>query len=137
MTDARTVAAAAAGCRRVGLYGLSFKPDTDDLRESPFVTLAEQLIGKGFALRVYDENIQPDRLLGANREYVERHLPHFVDLLVPSFGALEAASDLIVVGHRTAAAAEWVRARDPRIRVIDLCRLPGMADIPNYEGISW
>ena len=56
----------ATGRRRVGLFGLSFKPGTDDLRESPLVELAERLVGKGYDLRIYDANVNGP-LIGANR----------------------------------------------------------------------
>ena len=62
--------------RTVALLGLSFKMDTDDLRESPNVELAERLIGKGFDVRIYDQVVNPARLVGANRRYVDSKLPH-------------------------------------------------------------
>ena len=61
--------------------------DTDDLRESPNVELAERLIGKGFEVRIYDQIVNPARLVGANRRYVESKLPHLGRLLVPRPGS--------------------------------------------------
>jgi GDP-mannose 6-dehydrogenase len=126
-----------SGARNVGLYGLSFKRHTDDLRESPFVTLAERLIGKGIKLRIYDENIQLDRLTGANKEYITKHIPHLVSMLVKQFDGFDGFADLVVIGHRSDAASAWVNRRDQRIRIIDLARLSGLSTRENYEGVSW
>ena len=71
-----------AEAREVALLGLSFKPETDDLRESPYVELAETLVGKGVRLRIYDPIVNPERLIGANRRYIESHLPHLREMLV-------------------------------------------------------
>lgn len=125
------------GARKVGFYGLAFKPNTDDLRESPFVSLAERLIGKGVQLRIFDEYIQAEKLTGANREYIDAHIPHFMGLLVDGFAALEGWADLIVVGHRTPLADQWARARDPGVPVLDLARVPALLGQPNVRGASW
>src|SRR5260370_22491793 len=88
----------ATGKRRVGLIGLSFKSNTDDLRESPFVELAERLLGKGHELRIYDPNVITARLTGANKEYIDSVIPHLSRLLVRSLDEL-ADAELLLVGH--------------------------------------
>src|SRR4029434_8816760 len=71
----------ASPCRTIAMLGLSFKMNTDDLRESPNVELAERLIGKGFEVRIYDPIINPERLLGSNLRYIETRLPQQLRLL--------------------------------------------------------
>ena len=75
-------AVASLAVRNVTLVGLSFKPGTDDLRESPMVELAEQLLGRGYRLRIYDPIVHPENLRGQNLRYVQRHLEHLASLLV-------------------------------------------------------
>jgi GDP-mannose 6-dehydrogenase len=127
------------GCRRVGMFGLSFKPGTDDLRESPFVELGERLLGKGFDLRIYDPHISPAHLVGANREYVAEHIPHLSALLSDSVDEVLEHAEVCIVG---AAREETVRAlaRANGRRVVDLVRLPD-ADTrrggEGYVGVAW
>src|SRR6202012_3528332 len=71
------------GRQPVALFGLAFKQGTDDLRESPFVLLAERLIGKGFEISIFDRSVQVARLTGSNRAYIEREIPHLERLLAP------------------------------------------------------
>ena len=100
------------GKRRVAMLGLTFKPDTDDLRESPLVELAERLIGKGFEVVIYDRDLQLSRLVGSNRRFAMQHLPHLSGLLVGDLDDALERSDIVVVGtphasfRRSAAAAQ-------------------------------
>jgi GDP-mannose 6-dehydrogenase len=88
----------ATGKRRVGMIGLSFKPGTDDLRESPLVSIAEQFIGKGLSLLVYDPEVHLSQLLGANRRFIEQHIPHIASLIRGDIESVVAESDILVVG---------------------------------------
>ena len=128
-----------SGCRRVGFVGLSFKTGTDDLRESPLVTLAEQLIGKGIQLSIYDPDVHLSQLLGANRRYVEQHLPHIGQLVRADIALVIEESDLVVVGLVGAdvnkALAEHVK---PSQRVLDLVNLPNRSEIAgSIDGLCW
>jgi len=126
-----------SGARKVGMYGLSFKPYTDDLRESPYVALAERLLGRGVQLRIFDEHIQPEKLTGANRQYIEHLIPHFMALLVNGFDALEGWADLVVVNHRTPNVERWATTRRQDVPVLDLARVPALVGQPGVRGASW
>ncbi|GAA0952527.1 nucleotide sugar dehydrogenase [Nonomuraea longicatena] len=129
----------AADRRRIGLFGLSFKPGTDDLRESPLVELAERLLGKGYDLRIYDANVSLSRLMGANRAYMEQRLPHLADLLSASAADVLDHAEVCVVGCADAEVlAALGRAGDRT--VIDLVRLPDAEQRrarPGYVGLGW
>ena len=128
----------AHGERTVALLGLSFKADTDDLRESPNVELAERLLGKGFTLRIYDPVVHPARLVGANRRVVESKLPHLGRLLTHApAGALDGAGTAIV-SCTEPAVVEALLAQPPR-HLVDLSgRLgTGVEALPGYEGVGW
>ncbi|MGW0064113.1 UDP binding domain-containing protein, partial [Streptosporangium sandarakinum] len=129
----------AAGGRRVGLFGLSFKPGTDDLRESPMVELAERLLGKGYDLRIYDANVSLSRLVGANRDYIASRLPHLGDLLSGSAGEVLAHADVCVVGCKDPDVLDALAGAGDRV-IIDLVRLPDAAARrahPGYVGLGW
>jgi GDP-mannose 6-dehydrogenase len=87
----------AARPTQVALLGLSFKKDTDDLRESPYLLLAEKLLAEGLAVKVFDPDVLPERLVGRNREYVEQHLPGVDDILVNSLAKALLHSDAVVL----------------------------------------
>ena len=120
--------------RRVGVIGLAFKPDTDDLRESPVVSLVEQLIGKGCDLRIYDRNVSMARLVGANRRYIEGEIPHISSLLCGSPEEVVAHADVLVLGGRTPEAAQARAAARPDQVVIDLTRATRAEPAPVLAG---
>lgn len=118
------------GCRRVGMVGLSFKKNTDDLRESPFVELAERLIGKGLELRIYDPNVAVAKLIGANRDYIERNIPHLSRLLVNSLAEVAESSELVVIGHNFSG-IELIWQESRRYHIFDLTRRPALLKCHN------
>jgi GDP-mannose 6-dehydrogenase len=126
------------GYRRVAILGLSFKMDTDDLRESPNVELAERLIGKGFDVHIYDPIIHPDRLVGANRRYIEGKLPHLNRLLARTPQQALAAADVAVVTSSDPTILDALRTATPK-RVIDLHGRLGaeVEQLLGYEGVGW
>jgi len=127
----------ALGKRRLGFLGLSFKPGTDDLRESPLVRLIEACIGKGYDLRIYDRNVSLARLVGANKTYIETEIPHISALLDTDLEQVLAFSEVLVVGHKSDEFAAAVKGAAGKV-VIDLARVvdtppPGV----DYRGFNW
>jgi GDP-mannose 6-dehydrogenase len=108
------------GHRRVGVVGLSFKPGTDDLRESPLVTLVETLIGKGFDIRVYDPDVQLGHLVGTNRAYIEHAIPHIAGLMCGSSQELLAHAQVVVIGKNVPELTSW--EFDDSVAVLDIAR---------------
>ena len=86
------------GVHDVGIVGLSFKSGTDDLRESPLVTLVEKLIGKGMRLKIYDPEVRVARLMGANKRYIDEVIPHIGSLMCDSVAEAMQGSTSVVVG---------------------------------------
>lgn len=124
--------------RRVALLGLSFKPQTDDLRESPNVALAEYLLGKGLDLRIYDPVVNPSTLFGANLRHVQQRLPHLHRLLVDSAAEAVADASVVVLSNADQAALCAVRTARPSV-VLDLHGRFGaqIEQLAGYEGMGW
>jgi GDP-mannose 6-dehydrogenase len=126
------------GKKRVGVLGFSFKAGTDDLRESPMVTLIETLIGRGMQLSIYDRDVSLARLFGANKEYIEREIPHISQLMRESVDEVLSSSEVLIIGNK----AEEFREIESRLKsdqvVIDLVRIfeDRLSD-ENYRGICW
>jgi GDP-mannose 6-dehydrogenase len=125
------------GSKRIGVLGFSFKAGTDDLRESPIVTLIETLIGKGYQLSIYDRDVSLARLAGANKEYIEREIPHISQLMRSSIDEVLASADVVILGNK----ADEFRVVETRLKdgqlLIDLVRLFDRRSDDSYQGICW
>ncbi|HJQ70476.1 MAG TPA: UDP-glucose/GDP-mannose dehydrogenase family protein [Blastocatellia bacterium] len=126
------------GRKRVGVLGLSFKSGTDDLRESPMVSLIERLIGKGLKLSIYDRDVELARLFGANKSYIEHEIPHISKLMRPDLHEVVESSEVLVIGKKDDAFHMLSDKLNNGRIVIDLVRmLEARQGIKSYQGMCW
>ena len=123
----------------LGFLGLSFKHGTDDLRESPILEVIETMIGKGFHIGIYDEFVSIARLVGANKEYIEKEIPHISSLMRSSAEELMREADVVVVSNAGEKFREILAQMSrPNQVVIDLVRIAESTDVKGqYYGICW
>ena len=125
--------------RSIGFLGLSFKGGTDDLRSSPIVDVVEAMLGKGFDIRIYDEHVSIARLMGANKEYIEKEIPHISKHMCGSAAEVVEKSDVVVVAHRDEKFLQALdKVQDGRV-IVDVARVSDRQqwDGSEYYGICW
>ena len=125
--------------KRVGFLGFSFKAGTDDLRESPIVSLIEYLLGKGFQVKIFDRNVNLSRLIGANKEFLEKRIPHISTLMTQDPQEVIRDSEILIISHASEEFSDVIKKIKHSVTIIDLARALG-EDLPDqiqYEGISW
>jgi GDP-mannose 6-dehydrogenase len=126
------------GNKKVGILGLSFKPGTDDLRESPMTELVERLIGKGYDIRIYDRNVSLSFLMGANRDYLLKHIPHISQLIVKTIDEVIAHAETMVIGNNDPEFKEVIGMVKPNQVIVDLVRIVDhRSKGVRYDGICW
>jgi GDP-mannose 6-dehydrogenase len=124
--------------KRVGILGLSFKPDTDDVRESPIVRVVETLIGKGFQVSIFDANVNLARLVGANRAYIEAEIPHIASLMKDSIQNVLDDAEVVVIANDSKEFRDLRTRLRPCQSLLDLVRVDSAAlSQGNYEGFAW
>jgi GDP-mannose 6-dehydrogenase len=129
-----------ANKRKIAQLGLSFKAGTDDLRESPQVQLVKRLLGEGFEVKVWDEDVSLGRLAGSNRQYIEEVIPHIGSLLSANLEDVLRWSEVVIIGNKSAKKNELARHLRQDQIVIDLVNLDKAqraGGISSYEGICW
>ncbi len=122
------------GRRPVGVYGLAFKQGTDDLRESPIVSMVEQLIGRGFPVMIYDTNVQISRLFGANKAFIENEIPHIDKLMTDDLNDLVSFADVLVVGQSS---AELLALDLSGKEIIELTKPKEEINSNQKQGVAW
>lgn len=123
--------------RNVGFLGIGFKAGTDDLRNSPAVELAEALLGKGFNLMIYDQNVHHSNLTGTNKEYIDQHIPHLSRLMVADEQELTDWADILVICTEEAGFVDLLENVSNKI-ILDLVRIKAEINPSNkYIGINW
>ncbi|MBL7188798.1 MAG: UDP-glucose/GDP-mannose dehydrogenase family protein [Phycisphaerae bacterium] len=126
------------GIKKIGILGFSFKPGTDDLRESPIVEIAEILLGKGYDLKVHDKNVHLSNLIGRNKQYVNEKIPHLEKIITDDLDEVINNCDLIIVANKEEQYAD-LPSRYPGKDIIDLVRIEGGFETSRgrYQGFCW
>jgi len=125
------------GKKNVALMGLSFKEGTDDLRYSPSVDIAEKLLGKGFHVSIYDKNVHISKLVGANKLFIEEHLPHIADLITSDPAEALLNADIVLLNHKNFDPDPYIDTLSKKDALIDLVRIPKLEAMSNYVGLCW
>jgi len=122
--------------KKIGIIGISFKQGTDDLRYSPMVDVLNQLIEQDYQVKIFDQNVSLSILIGANKEYIDKHIPYLSDMLVGSFLDLFEQSDTIVLNQMNPQIIALVD-QNPEKAIIDFARIDDRTSMNNYYGLCW
>lgn len=123
--------------RNISFWGISFKDNTDDLRNSPVIHVIERLIGKGYRISLFDEFVNESQLIGANKDYIEQVLPHFNSLLVSNFDQLLNNSELLVINKKGDNSLYNKIMDKKELKIFDLKDIPSLSKHKNYQGFNW
>lgn len=123
--------------KNIGFLGISFKKGTDDLRNSPTIEVIEQLIGKGYHIKLFDKNVNLSRLTGANKEYIQMKIKHLEKLMVESVDLVVKESDVIVITQNEPEFKHIAQNEEDKI-IVDFVRIDeNIIGRKNYYGINW
>jgi GDP-mannose 6-dehydrogenase len=125
------------GKKRITLLGCSFKADTDDMRESPFILLTERLLGKGCSVRIFDKNVNVSMLMGANRDYVTDVIPHIASLFVDSMEEAVKDADIVLMTAFSPDYLDATEMMDSDQILLDFAYVPQVREHARYDGVNW
>lgn len=127
-----------SGQSEVVILGMTFKSNTDDLRESAMVEVAQTLLGRGFKLRIYDPALNLSALVGANKRVIDTRMPHLASLLCPDLKTAIGAQGLVVAAQKCAPIADLKQFITPKHHVVDVNGWSELRELPSkYEGFCW
>jgi GDP-mannose 6-dehydrogenase len=127
-----------SGHTEVCLLGLSFKANTDDLRESAMVEVAQTLLGRGFKVRIYDPALNLASLVGANKRVIDTRMPHLASLLCADLKTALGEQGVVVASQKCAPIDELKKVVTARHQVLDVNGWPELRELPcKYEGFCW
>jgi GDP-mannose 6-dehydrogenase len=120
------------------ILGLSYKPNTDDLRESAMVEVAQNLVAHRYQVRIYDPQLNLARLMGSNRRVIDVKMPHLASLLKGDLGAALGKRGLVIAAQQCAAIEDLARHITSEHHIIDLNGWQELRSLPaRYEGFCW
>ncbi|HKQ39111.1 MAG TPA: nucleotide sugar dehydrogenase [Verrucomicrobiae bacterium] len=129
---------AESGQEEVVILGLSFKLNTDDLRESAMVEVAQNVLGHRYPLRIYDPQLNLARLMGSNRRVIDLKMPHLASLLKDNLKAALGSAGLVIAAQKCATIGELAPHITPKHHVLDINGWPELRALPcRYEGLCW
>ena len=127
----------ARGHSEIIILGLSFKSDTDDLRESAMVEVAQNLLARGCQVRIYDPQLNLTRIVGSNKRVIDEKMPHLASLLHEDLASALGSQGLVIAAQRCVSLAELVKRITPRHHLLDVNGWPELRTLPGYEGLCW
>jgi GDP-mannose 6-dehydrogenase len=128
--------------KEVVILGLCFKADTDDLRDSPMVEVAQYLLGRGYTVRIYDPQLNLNRVVGRNKRVIDERLPHLASLLHTDLGSALGQGGLVLAAQKCVAITELARYLTPQHTLLDINGWPELKRLAvrlavRYEGFCW